>query len=76
MGFFVGAFNEAEVKHLSASDRKKLRQHAIKHLQSSKEIRALMNSNPKLFTKIKEVRKILRKKVTPALKRMPKKKKK
>jgi len=73
MGNGVGTFGENEVKHLSPSDRKKLRQHTVQHLQNSKEIRALMQKNPKLFTKIKEVKTILRKKVNPVRKKMPKK---
>jgi hypothetical protein len=73
MGSGVGTFREAEVKHLSASDRKELKRHTLQHLQNSKEIRALMKRNPKLFTKIKEVNTILRKKVNPVRKRMPKK---
>ena len=47
MGNGVGTFGENEVKHLSPSDRKKLRQHTVQHLQNSKEIRALMQKNPK-----------------------------
>ena len=73
MGSGVGVLKESEVKHLSASDRKKLKAHALEHLQNSKEIRALMRKNPKLFTKIAEVNKVMRRKVNPVLKGMPKK---
>jgi aspartyl/asparaginyl beta-hydroxylase (cupin superfamily) len=73
MGNGMGAFDEREVKHLSASDRKELKRHTLKHLQSSKEIRALMKRKPTLFTGIKQVKTILRKKVNPVRKRMPKK---
>ena len=69
----MGAFDEREIKHLSASDRKELKRHTLKHLQSSKEIRALMKRKPTLFTGIKQVKTILRKKVNPVRKRMPKK---
>src|SRR5207237_1408287 len=60
MGSGVGAFSESEVKHLSTSDRQKLRRLAVQHLQNSREIRAIMKTNPKLFTKIKEIRNILK----------------
>jgi hypothetical protein len=73
MGRSVGAFSEDEVKNLSPMDRRKLKRQAIRLLQDSKEIRALMNREPKLFTKIKDVKRILRKKLDPARKRMPKK---
>jgi hypothetical protein len=73
MGRSVGAFSEDEVKNLSPVDRRKLKREAIRLLQDSKEIRALMNSEPKLFTKIKDVKRILRKKLDPTRKRMPKK---
>jgi hypothetical protein len=72
MGRSIGAFNEDEVKNLSLADREKLKRQAIRLLQGSKEIRALMKSEPKLFTKIKDVKKILRKKLTPVRKRMAK----
>ena len=73
MGRSVGAFSEDEVKNLSPMDRRKLKRQAIRLLQDSKEIRALMNREPKLFTKIKDVKRILRKKLDPTRKRMPKK---
>jgi hypothetical protein len=72
MGSGVGVFSEREVKHLSTSDRQKLRRHAVQHLQNSREIRALIKSNPKLFTNIKAVKGILRKKLDPERKRAPK----
>jgi hypothetical protein len=72
MGKTVGVFRENEVKHLSRGDREKLKRQAIKQLQTSKEIRSLMKSNPKPFATIPEANKILRKKLTPVLKRMPK----
>jgi hypothetical protein len=72
MGKTVGAFDEKEVDHLSESDRKKLKQRAVRHLQTSKEIRAIMGRNPKLFTQIPAVKKILRKKLGPMRKRKPK----
>jgi hypothetical protein len=72
MGSGVGAYSDSEVKHLSKSDRDKLRRHAVQHLQNSREIRAIMKSNPRLFTKIKEVKEILRKKLDPERKRAPK----
>jgi hypothetical protein len=72
MGRAVGIFREDEVKLLSRGDREKLKRQAIKQLQTSKELRALMKSDPKPFAKIPEANKILRKKLTPALKRMRK----
>jgi len=73
MGSGVGAFRESEVKHLSKSDRLKLRRQAIRHLQNSKEVRAIIERNPKLFTKFPAVKSALRKKLGPAPKRPPKK---
>lgn len=73
MGSAVGVFRESEVEHLSPSDRDKLKRHALRHLQSAKEIRAIMKKNPKLFTKNEDVKKLMRRKLSPVLKRMPKK---
>jgi len=70
MGPRMGIFDEAELKHLSRADRAKLKQHALK--QISTELRALVKSDPTLFTKIPKANRILRKKLTPTLKRMSK----
>jgi hypothetical protein len=72
MGSTVGAYKEKEVEHLSKSDRQKLKRLAIRHLQNSKEIHAIIESNPKLFTKIPAVKRALRKKLDPVRKRTPK----
>jgi len=76
MGSSVGTFNDDELSDLSASDRKKLKQHAIKHLASSKEIRAIISRNPKLLAEHPQINKVLRKKLHPVLKRLKKAKKK
>jgi hypothetical protein len=73
MGNAVGTFHEDEVKHLSPAHRKELKRQALKHLKTSKEIRALIISKPRLFTKIDEVNKIMRKKLSPVRERMTKK---
>jgi hypothetical protein len=73
MGYKVGAFREDEVRDLSPGERKELKRHTLQALQNSREIRALMTRNPKLFTNIKKVKEILRKKVNPVRKRMMKK---
>ena len=70
MGERIGIFREAEVEHLSRADRMKLREFALK--QISTEVRALIKRDPTLFTKIPKANKILRKKLTPTLKRMSK----
>jgi hypothetical protein len=70
MGDRIGIFREAEVEHLSRADRKKLRELALK--QISTEVRALISRDPTLFTKIPKANKILRKKLTPTLKRLSK----
>jgi hypothetical protein len=72
MGNAVGTFHEDEVKHLSRAHRKELKRQALKHLKTSKEIRALITSKPRLFTKIDEVNKVMRKKLNPVRERMTK----
>jgi hypothetical protein len=72
MGNGVGTFHHDEVKDLSPGDREELKRQTLQQLETSQEIRAIINSNPELLTKIPEINAILRKNLTPVWERMPK----
>jgi hypothetical protein len=62
MGSPVGVFTDAEVRELTAKQKKMLREHVIQHIRTSAEIRRIISDNPKLLTKNAKIKKILRKK--------------
>jgi hypothetical protein len=45
----VKVFDEAEVKHLSSDDRRKLEEHVLKQIADSQDIRNLVKSKVKPF---------------------------
>jgi hypothetical protein len=45
----VKVFDEAEVKHLSPGDRRKLEEHVLKQINDSQEIRNLVKDKAKPF---------------------------
>jgi hypothetical protein len=78
MGDTLGVFSEAEVKGLSSSERKLLKEHIINSIRGSERIHEILGANPEFvrgLTKNKEIRKILRSKATPLKSRLRKKKK-
>jgi len=70
MGNKVGVHSEKHVKALKPQARAKLRAHVIRELLASKQIRAIIKKNPKVLTKNAAIRKILKKKTTPTLRRL------
>jgi hypothetical protein len=45
----VKVFDEAEVKHLSSDDRRKLEEHVLKQIADSQDIRSLVKAKVKPF---------------------------
>jgi hypothetical protein len=70
MGNRVGVHSEKLVKALKPQTRAKLRAHVMRELLASKEIRAIIEKNPKILTRNAAIRRILKKKTTPTLRRL------
>jgi hypothetical protein len=78
MGDTLGVFSEAEVRDLSPSERKLLKEHIINSIRGSEQIHQILSSSPEFvkgLTKHPQIRKILRSKATPLKSRLRKKKK-
>jgi hypothetical protein len=73
MGDMVGVFSDDEVKELNDKDRALLKQHILHHIQTSAEIRRIIDANPKLLTRDPGIRKTLRTKAGNLHKRLKKK---
>jgi hypothetical protein len=58
-------FNDDELGHLSEEDREKLKQDALKEIQTNPEIRDLLRTKPEVFANRPDVRDIVRKKYKP-----------
>jgi hypothetical protein len=78
MGSPMGVFSEKEVQGLKSKDRKVLKQQAVQQLRTSREIHRIIMTDPKLFPALLKrhpnIRQVLRKKLSPTLKRLHKKK--
>ncbi|TMJ26914.1 MAG: hypothetical protein E6G96_13725 [Alphaproteobacteria bacterium] len=77
MGSPVGVFSNEEVKGLTAADIQLLKAHVIHHIQTSPEIRRILNADRKLLRKLttdKRINKILRKEAAAMKKRLERKK--
>jgi hypothetical protein len=66
----LGIFDEDEVKHLSKPDLEKLQQHVSEQLRQATG--DLVKTKPELFSKIAEVKEIVRGKSQAVLDNMPK----
>lgn len=62
MGSPVGVFTDDEVKNLTPEDKAMLKEHILRHIQTSKEILDIIDNNPNLLTKDQGIKDILRKK--------------
>jgi hypothetical protein len=67
MGSQVGVH---DVKGMKPAVRKELRAHVMRELFNSKEIRKIIEKNPKILTKVAAIRKILKDKTAPKLKQL------
>jgi hypothetical protein len=78
MGSPMGVFEEKEVKGLKLKDRAVLKRRAVQQLRTSREIHHIIMTDPKLFPALLKrhpnIRQVLRKKLSPTLKRLHKKK--
>ena len=73
MGIAVGVFTNAEVKELTAREKKMLREHVIETIRTSAEIRRIISDNPRLLTRNPKIRNVLRTKTRKELTRLKKK---
>jgi hypothetical protein len=76
MGSPVGVFSNKEVKGLSKRDIALLKAHVLNHIQTSAEIRQILNRDPRLLrrlTKDPRINKILRREVAALKKRLEEK---
>ena len=73
MGDTVGVHDEKELEGLSPQQRKELKQEVLRQLQTSPEIRAIINKDPKILTRDSRINKILRRKVPPNFNKLKKK---
>jgi hypothetical protein len=73
MGNVVGVFTNIEVRELDEDDKALLKEHILHHIQTSAEIRRIIHANPKLVTRNRRIRKILRTKAGALHKRLKKK---
>jgi hypothetical protein len=72
MGDLVGVFEEEELKGLSDGQREQLKQEVVRLLQTSPEIRAIINENPGLLAREPDINEILQKKARPFLDQLKK----
>jgi len=72
MGNKVGVHSDKYVKALKPQARAKLRAHVMRELLNSREIRAIIQKNPKILTTSAAIRSVLKKKTTSTLTRLKK----
>lgn len=70
MGSSVGVFNDHEVNDLTDADKRLLKEHILNHIQTSAEIRRIVEANPRILTENPEIREILREKAGTLQKRL------
>ena len=76
MGSPVGVFSNKEVKRLSKKDIALLKAHVLHHIQTSPEIRRILDADRTLLRKLtrdRRINKILRREAAPLKKRLEKK---
>jgi hypothetical protein len=78
IGAMGSVYTEREIKDLKPKDRAALKRHAVQQLRTSREIHRIIMTDPKLFPALLKrhpnIRQVLRKKLSPTLKRLHKKK--
>jgi hypothetical protein len=73
MGDMVGVHDEAELQYLTPKQRADLKKEVLRQLQTSPQIRAIINKKPRMLTSDPDINAILKKKVSPILKKYRKK---
>jgi hypothetical protein len=73
MGDMVGVHAESELADLTPKQRERLRKEALRQLQASPQIRAIIKKKPEMLTRNSEINGILKRKLSPLLKAFRKK---
>lgn len=70
MGDKVGVHDDTELEGLSRQQRAQIKQQILRQLQTSPEIRAIIQKTPRLLTSDSRINKILKRKLAPTLRRL------
>jgi len=73
MGAAVGVLSKGQLKGLSKKDKAQLKEHVVHFIETSPEIRKIIDKNPKLVTKNPRIRAILRREAGPMLEQLKRK---
>jgi hypothetical protein len=70
MGDAVGVHDEAELAGLTAQQRDQVKGEILRQLQTSSEIRAIIDKEPRLLTRNKDINDVLKRVLAPFLARL------
>jgi hypothetical protein len=65
MGDMVGVHTEEELKTLSPQQREQLKQQILDQLQTSPEIRKIINEDPQILTSDSRINEVLKRELRP-----------